>query len=95
MVNYLSLFQNPFFMIESGFHETFSEDLKKKITFCLANLTKMELFITELHYIIMNIQLKDVSPDWGYVSTDLFTHSTLITFTSISLHFLFQLARNF
>ncbi|XP_062408415.1 E3 ubiquitin-protein ligase rnf213-alpha-like isoform X2 [Sardina pilchardus] len=61
--------QNPFFMIESGFHEAFSEDQRKEVTPKLANLTREDLFITELHYVIMNIHLKDVSPDWSLEET--------------------------
>ncbi|KAL2092430.1 hypothetical protein ACEWY4_012228 [Coilia grayii] len=61
--------QNPFFMIESDFHEGFSEAEKEEFDPILANVTNLDLFITELHYIIMNIHLKDVSHAWSIQET--------------------------
>ncbi|XP_035382020.1 E3 ubiquitin-protein ligase rnf213-alpha-like isoform X2 [Electrophorus electricus] len=57
--------QNPFFMIEDQhFHEVFTEDQKTEKKNILANVPNMDVLITELHYVIKNIKVKDVGPKW-------------------------------
>ncbi|XP_049326804.1 E3 ubiquitin-protein ligase rnf213-alpha-like [Astyanax mexicanus] len=57
--------QNPFFMIEDQrFHEVFTEEQKKEKKETLAHLTNIDVLITELHYVIMNIKFKEIGPDW-------------------------------
>ena len=86
--------QNPFFMIEKGFRESFSEEQKKEITPILANLTKLDLFVTELHYVIMNIHLRDVSHDWRCVLFYLFIlqNTCIIDCRFIIMHFPFSIS---
>ncbi|XP_031429893.1 uncharacterized protein LOC105898026 [Clupea harengus] len=86
--------QNPFFMIEKGFHESFSEEQKKEITPKLANLTKLDLFVTELHYVIMNIHLNGVKHDWRCVLFDLFIlqHTCIIHCSFTTMHFPFSIS---
>ena len=85
-------FQNPFFMIEGGFHESFSEEQKKAITPILANLPKLDLFVTELHYVIMNIHLNDIKHTWRSVLFIclFFRTRALLTAVSLQCTFLFQ-----
>ncbi|XP_049326791.1 uncharacterized protein LOC125787055 [Astyanax mexicanus] len=62
--------QNPFFMIDDQeFHVHFSEEEKKKYMKILAGFSNINVLITELHYVIMNIRFKDISPDWGIMET--------------------------
>lgn len=52
-------------MIEDqDFHATFTEDQKNENRKILAGLTNIDVLITELHFVIMNIKLKEVSPSW-------------------------------
>ncbi|XP_034155120.2 E3 ubiquitin-protein ligase rnf213-alpha isoform X2 [Pangasianodon hypophthalmus] len=62
--------QNPFIMIEDRrFHETFTKDQKNENKTILANIPNLDVLITELHYVILNIKLKDVRPDWKITET--------------------------
>ncbi|XP_058231012.1 E3 ubiquitin-protein ligase rnf213-alpha-like [Hemibagrus wyckioides] len=61
--------QNPFIMIEDrSFHEMFTGDQKNEKT-VLANITNLDVLITELHYVILNIKLKAVHPNWTILET--------------------------
>ncbi|KAK1806297.1 hypothetical protein P4O66_000172 [Electrophorus voltai] len=61
---------NPFFMIEDQhFHEVFTEDQKTEKKNILANVPNMDVLITELHYVIKNIKVKDVGPKWTIQET--------------------------
>ncbi|KAL7839146.1 hypothetical protein SRHO_G00258040 [Serrasalmus rhombeus] len=62
--------QNPFFMIEDQhFHEGFTEKQKNEKMKILAGLSNIDVLITELHYVIMNIKLKEVGPAWTISET--------------------------
>ncbi|XP_053530339.1 E3 ubiquitin-protein ligase rnf213-alpha isoform X3 [Ictalurus punctatus] len=62
--------QNPFIMIEDrSFHEMFTEDQKNEKKKILASVPNLDVLITELHYVILNIKLKDVRPDWTIEET--------------------------
>ncbi|XP_063061224.1 E3 ubiquitin-protein ligase rnf213-alpha-like isoform X2 [Engraulis encrasicolus] len=61
--------QNPFFMIAPEFHEEFSEEEADAIAPVLANLANLDLFITEMHYTILNIDLKNISHVWSIRDT--------------------------
>ncbi|KAI5615249.1 E3 ubiquitin-protein ligase rnf213-alpha [Silurus asotus] len=59
--------QNPFIMIEDqDFHEMFTDQINEMKTI-LTNITNLDVLITELHYVILNIALKDVRPDWKII----------------------------
>ncbi|KAK3514811.1 hypothetical protein QTP70_032426 [Hemibagrus guttatus] len=62
--------QNPFIMIEDrSFHEMFTEDQKNENKTVLANITNLDVLITELHYVILNIKSKDVHPTYTILET--------------------------
>lgn len=55
-------------MIEDrSFHEMFTEDQKNEKKKILASVPNLDVLITELHYVILNIKLKDVRPNWKWV----------------------------
>lgn len=49
------------------FHEMFTDKQNNKNKTILANITNLDVLITELHYVILNIKLKDVRPNWTWV----------------------------
>lgn len=52
-------------MIEDpSFHEMFTGDQKNENKTVLANITNLDVLITELHYVILNIKLRGVLPNW-------------------------------
>ncbi|GAA6098909.1 E3 ubiquitin-protein ligase rnf213-alpha-like [Tachysurus ichikawai] len=62
--------QNPFIMLEDRcFHEMFTDKQNNKNKTILANITNLDVLITELHYVILNIKLKDVRPNWTVLET--------------------------
>ncbi|XP_060763768.1 E3 ubiquitin-protein ligase rnf213-alpha-like isoform X2 [Neoarius graeffei] len=62
--------QNPFIMIEDrSFHEMFTEEQKNENKTVLANITNLDVLITELHYVILNIKHKAVHPNWTILET--------------------------
>lgn len=55
-------------MIEDrSFHEMFTEEQKNENKTVLANITNLDVLITELHYVILNIKHKAVHPNWTWV----------------------------
>ncbi|KAF5889596.1 E3 ubiquitin-protein ligase, partial [Clarias magur] len=57
---------NPFIMIEDQqFHEMFTETQEKEIMKTLAEIAESDILITELHYVILNMKLKNVHPSWA------------------------------
>ncbi|XP_036418081.1 E3 ubiquitin-protein ligase rnf213-alpha-like [Colossoma macropomum] len=56
--------QEPFYMIKPAFHESFNEEQKNNVNSALARIRNLDLFIIELHDVIMNIDTKGIKPIW-------------------------------
>ncbi|KAM9447090.1 E3 ubiquitin-protein ligase rnf213-alpha-like [Clarias gariepinus] len=62
--------QNPFIMIEDQqFHEMFTKNQEEENMKILADITELDILITELHYVILNMKLKEVQPKWTIMET--------------------------
>ncbi|KAL4648494.1 E3 ubiquitin-protein ligase RNF213-like [Arapaima gigas] len=61
--------QNPFFMIDKAFHATISDDVKNTLNTKFSVYKNIELFITELHDLIMNVDSIEANPHWSIEET--------------------------
>ncbi|KAH1171819.1 hypothetical protein KIL84_007437, partial [Mauremys mutica] len=59
--------QNPFFLIDKGYHEELADQEKKKLTTALSTVN-IEFFIIELHEMI-TVALESYENSWGIVET--------------------------
>ncbi|KAL7825428.1 hypothetical protein AOLI_G00326350 [Acnodon oligacanthus] len=61
--------QEPFYMISQDFHAHFSKEEEPSVSGALARIRNMDLFVTELHDVIMNIETKGMKPEWDIKGT--------------------------
>ncbi|XP_076118531.1 E3 ubiquitin-protein ligase rnf213-alpha-like [Alosa pseudoharengus] len=61
--------QDPFFMVDLEFHEELSEDGERDLVSKLAEIKNMDMFLTELHDLIMNMKAREFQPWWPFSST--------------------------
>ncbi|XP_030632563.1 E3 ubiquitin-protein ligase rnf213-alpha-like [Chanos chanos] len=61
--------QDPFFMVDSKFKETLSEEGERDLVTKLSEIKNLDMFLTELHDLIMNMEAREFRPDWEFSST--------------------------
>ncbi|XP_030632557.1 E3 ubiquitin-protein ligase rnf213-alpha-like [Chanos chanos] len=61
--------QDPFFMVSPKFHEKLSEEEKRDLVTKLSEIKDLDMFLTQLHDFIMNMEAKPIMPFWEFNST--------------------------
>nr|XP_023658499.1 E3 ubiquitin-protein ligase RNF213-like [Paramormyrops kingsleyae] len=61
--------QNPFYMMDKQFHNRFTEKDMNELASQLSTFRNIDLFITELHDMIMNMEMNEMKPDWNIMET--------------------------
>ncbi|XP_048088902.1 E3 ubiquitin-protein ligase rnf213-alpha-like isoform X2 [Alosa alosa] len=61
--------QDPFFIIDMQFHEVLSEEEEKDLVSKLAEIKNLDMFLTELHDLIMNMKARECKPWWRFNQT--------------------------
>ncbi|XP_048860102.1 E3 ubiquitin-protein ligase rnf213-alpha-like [Brienomyrus brachyistius] len=61
--------QNPFYMIDEQFHIRLTEKDMDELASQLSRFRNIDLFITELHDMIMNMEMNEIKPVWTIMET--------------------------
>ncbi|XP_048854320.1 E3 ubiquitin-protein ligase rnf213-alpha-like [Brienomyrus brachyistius] len=61
--------QNPFYMIDEQFHIRLTETDMNELASQLSRFRNIDLFITELHDMIMNMEMNEIKPVWTIMET--------------------------